>query len=164
MAADSALGGVIEKNGDHLPDKTLEILKAVQAKFQAKPGAEPPGHGGSGGNAGGNGGGNGGGVGNGAGKGGSGHDTQTDGHDTTVGGQAAGVSVTDLGTVKLPDLSGIKAVGGVAPVDLNSLPPAASAADAAIAKAAPAAHVDLTLVGQSVEALTKKLAKLGDGP
>jgi len=115
--------------------------------------------------AGGNGGGNGNGVGNGVGKGGSGHDTATDGHDTTVGGQAAGVSVTDLGAVKLPDLSGIKAVGAVAPVDLNSIPSAASAADAAIAKAAPVAHVDLTLVGQSVEALTKKLAKLGgDGP
>lgn len=150
MAADSALGGVIEKNGDRLPEKTKEILKAVQAKFQSKPGAEHAGQGGNGSN--------------GVGKGGSGHDNSTDGHDTTVGGHAGGVSVTDLGAMKLPDLSGIKAVGGVAPVNLNSIPPAASAADTVIAKGDPAEHVDLTLVGQSVEALTKKVAKLGGGP
>lgn len=151
MAADSALGGVLEKNSDHLPDKTQDILKAVQAKFQSKPGAEHAGQGGNGSN----------GVGN----GGSGTDTSTSGHDTTVGGHDASVSVTDLGAMKLPDLSAIKAVGGIAPVDLTSIPSAASAADAAIAKAAPAAHVDLTLVGQSVDALTKKLAKLvGGGP
>jgi len=149
MAADSALGGVLEKNGDHLPDKTQEILKAVQAKFQSKPGAE---HAGQGGNSS-----------HGVGNGGSGHDTVTGGHDTMVGGHDAGVCVTDFGAVKLPDLTGIKAVGGIAPVDLSSIPSAASAADAAIAKAAPAAHVDLTLIGQSVDALTKKLSKLVGG-
>jgi hypothetical protein len=149
MAADSALGGVLEKNGDHLPDKTQEILKAVQAKFQSKPGAEHAGQGGNGSH----------GVGN----GGSGHDTVTAGHDTMVGGHDAGVCVTDFGAVKLPDLTGIKAVGGIAPVDLSSIPSAASAADAAIAKAAPAAHVDLTLIGQSVDALTKKLSKVVGG-
>ena len=149
MAADSALGGVLEKNGDHLPGKTQEILKAVQAKFQSKPGAEHAGEGGNGSN----------GVGN----GGSGHDTLTGGHDTMVGGHDEGVSVTDLGAMKLPDLSGIKAVGGIAPVDLSSIPSAASAADAVIAKAAPAAQVDLTLIGQSVDALTKKLSKLVGG-
>ena len=151
MAADSALGGVLEKNGDHLPSKTQEILKKVQLKFQSKPGAEHAGEGGNGSQ----------GVGN----GGSGHDTLTGGHDTMVGGHDAGVSVTKLGAMKLPDLSGIKAVGGVAPVDLGSIPSAASAADAVIVKAAPAAHVDLTLIGQSVDALTKKLTKLGgNGP
>ena len=149
MAADSALGGVLEKNGDHLPDKTQEILKAVQAKLQSKPGAEHAGQGGNGSQ----------GVGN----GGSGHDTVTGGHDTMVGGHDAGVCVTDFGAVKLPDLTGIKAIGGIAPVDLSSIPSAASAADAAIAKAAPAAHVDLTLIGQSVDALTKKLSKLVGG-
>jgi len=154
MAADSALGGVLQKNGDHLPDKTQEILKAVQAKFQSKHGADPAGHGGNGGNGG-----------HGVGNAGSGHDTVTGGHDSMVGGHDAGVSITDLGAMKLPDLSGIKAVGGIAPVDPISIPSAGSAADAAIAKAAPAAHVDLTLVGQSVDALTKKLAKLvGGGP
>lgn len=149
MAADSALGGVLEKNGDHLPDKTQEILKAVQAKFQSKPGAEHAGQGGNGSH----------GVGN----GGSGHDTVTGGHDTMVGGHDAGVCVTDLGAMKLPDLTGIKAVGGIAPVDLSSIPTAASTADAVMAKAAPAAHVDLTLIGQSVDALTKKLSKLVGG-
>jgi hypothetical protein len=150
MAADSALGGVLQKNGDHLPDKTQAILKAVQAKFQSKPGAEHAGQNGNGSN----------GVGN----AGSGHDTVTGGHDTMVGGHDTGVSVTDFGAMKLPDLSGIKAVGGMAPADLSSIPSAASSADAVIAKAAPAAHVDLTLVGQSVDALTKKLAKLVGGP
>lgn len=149
MAADSALGGVLEKNGDHLPSKTQEILKKVQVKFQSKPGADHAGEGGNGSN----------GVGN----GGAGHDTLTGGHDTMVGGHDAGAGVTKLGAMKLPDLSGIKAVGAVTPVDLSSIPSAASAADAVIAKAAPAAHVDLTLVGQSVDALTKKLTKLIDG-
>jgi hypothetical protein len=149
MAADSALGGVLEKNGDHLPEKTKAILKEVQAKFQSKPGAEHAGHGGKGSHD--------------VGTGGSGHDTVTGGHDTMVGGQDAGVSVTDLGAVKLPDLSGVKTVGGIAPVDLGSIPPAASAADAVVAAVAPAAHVDLTLIGQSVDALTKKLSKLVGG-
>lgn len=80
-----------------------------------------------------------------------------------VGGHDAGVCVTDFGAVKLPDLTGIKAVGGIAPVDLSSIPTAASTADAVMAKAAPAAHVDLTLIGQSVDALTKKLSKLVGG-
>jgi hypothetical protein len=65
--------------------------------------------------------------------------------------------------MKLPDLSGIKAIGGVAPVDPSSIPSAASTADAVVASAAPAAHVDLTLIGQSVDALTKKLSKLVGG-
>jgi hypothetical protein len=149
MAADSALGGVLEKNGDHLPEKTKAILKEVQAKFQSKHGAEGAGHGGKGSHD--------------MGNGGSGHDTVTGGHDTMVGGHDSGVCVTDLGAVKLADLSGIKAVGGIAPVDLSSIPSAASAADAVIAKVAPAAHVDLTLIGQSVDALTKKLSKLVGG-
>lgn len=149
MAADSALGGVLEKNGDHLPDKTQSILKEVQAKFQSKPGAEHAGQGGNGSH----------GVGN----GGSGHDTANGGHDTMVGGHDAGIGVTDLGAMKLPDLSGIKAVGGIDPVDLSGIPSAASAADAVVAHAAPAAQVDLTLIGQSVDALTKKLTKLIDG-
>ena len=150
MAADSALGGGLEKNGDHLPDKTQEILKAVQAKFQSKPGAEHAGQGGNGSQ----------GVGN----GGSGHDTVTGGHDTMVGGHDAGVCVTDFGAVKLPDLTGIKAVGGIDPVAFDAIPSAADpAADAVTAKAAPAAHVDLTLIGQSIDALTKKLSKLIGG-
>jgi hypothetical protein len=95
MAADSALGGVLEKNGDHLPSKTQEILKKVQVKFQSKPGADHAGEGGNGSN----------GVGN----GGAGHDTLTGGHDTMVGGHDAGAGVTKLGAMKLPDLSGIKA-------------------------------------------------------
>lgn len=150
MAADSALGGVVEKNGDHLPDKTKEILKAVQEKFQSKPGAEHAGQGGNGGQ----------GVGN----GGSGLDSSAVGHDTMVGGHDAGVSVTDLGAMKLPDLSAIKAIGAVAPIEAGSIHAAASAADATVAEAAPAAHVDLTLIGQSVDALTKKLAKIVGGP
>lgn len=149
MAADSALGGVLEKNGDHLPEKTKAILKEVQAKFQSKHGAEHAGHGGKGSHD--------------MGTGGSGHDTVTGGHDTMVGGHDAGVRVTDLGAVKLPDLSGLKAVGAIPPVDLGSIPPAASAADAVVANVAPAAHVDLTLIGQSVDALTKKLSKLVGG-
>ena len=149
MAADSALGGVLEKNGDHLPEKTKAILREVQAKFQSKHGAEGASHGGKGSHD--------------MGSGGSGHDTVAGGHDTMVGGHDSGVCVTDLGAVKLPDLSGIKAVGGIAPVDLSSIPSAASAADAVIAKVAPAAHVDLTLIGQSVDALTKKLSKLVGG-
>ena len=149
MAADSALGGVLEKNWDHLPEKTQAILKQVQAKFQSKPGAEHAGQGGNGNQ----------GVGN----GGSGHDTVTGGHDTMVGGHDAGACVTDFGAMKLPDLSGIKAIGGVAPVDPSSIPSAASTADAVVASAAPAAHVDLTLIGQSVDVLTKKLSKLVGG-
>ena len=149
MAADSALGGVLEKNGDHLPEKTQAILREVQAKFQSKHGADHAGQGGNGSH----------GVGN----GGPGHHKVTDGHDTMVGGHDTSGCVTDLGALKLPDLSGIKAVGGIAPVDLSSIPSAASTADAVIAKAAPAAHVDLTLIGQSVDALTKKLSKLVGG-
>jgi hypothetical protein len=150
MAADSALGGVLEKIGDHLHEKTRAILKEVQAKFQSKHGAAHESHGGTGGHHGGN--------------GGSGHDTLTGGHDTMVGGHDSGVCLTDLGAVKLPDLSWIKAVGGVAPVDPSTIiPSAASAADAVIAKVAPAVHVDLTLIGQSVDALTKKLSKLVGG-
>jgi hypothetical protein len=149
MAADSALGGVLQKNADHLPTKTQELLKTVQVKFQSKPGAEHAGQGGNGSN--------------GAGNGGTGHDTLTGGHDTMVGGHDAGISVTKLGAMKLPDLSGLKAVGAVAPVGLSGIPSAASAADSVIVKAAPAAQVDLTLVGQSVDALTKKITKLGGG-
>lgn len=146
MAADSALGGVLEKNCDHLPEKTQAILKKVIAKFQSKHGADHAGQGDHG-------------VGN----GGPGHDTVTAGHDTMVGGHHGGAGVTDFGAMKLPDLSGIKAVGAIAPVDLSSIPAAASTVDAVIAKAAPAAHVDLTLIGQSVDALTKKLSKLVGG-
>jgi hypothetical protein len=48
-------------------------------------------------------------------------------------------------------------------VSLSGIPSAASAADSVIVKATPAAQVDLTLVGQSVDALTKKITKLGGG-
>ena len=108
MAADSALGGVLEKNGDHLPDKTQEILKAVQAKFQSKHGAENAGHGGNGSNGVGNGG-------TGHDHNTTGHDTVVGGHDTVVGGHDSGVSVTDFGAMRLPDLSGIKALAASPP-------------------------------------------------
>ena len=163
MAADSAIGGVLEKNGDHLPDHTIEKLKEVLEKFQSKPGAEHAGKGGNGDN----GVGNGGTPGNDTLSGGhdslvGGHDSLVGGHDSLVGGSNADYG-HDLGGMKIPDLSGVSAVGGVAPVDLSSIPSAASHADAVIAKAVPAAQVDLTLIGQSVDVLTKKLGKLTGG-
>lgn len=150
MAADSALGGVLEKNADHLPEKTRQILKEVQAKFQSKHGADTTGQSDK--------------DNHGFGHPGAGHDTVNGGHDTMVGGHHdADIDVTDFGVMKLPDLAGLKAVGGLDPVAFDDIPSAAPAADAVIAEAAPAAHVDLTLIGQSIDALTKKLSKLMGG-
>ncbi len=151
MAADSAIGGVLEKNGDHLPEKTRQILKEVQAKFQSKHGADTTGQSDK--------------DNHGFGHSGAGHDKGHGGHDTVVGGHHdADIGITDFGVMKLPDLAGLKAVGGIDPVAFDAIPSAADpAADAVTAKAAPAAHVDLTLIGQSIDALTKKLSKLIGG-
>lgn len=97
-----------------------------------------------------------------------GQDTLSGGHDTMVGGAKASgdasLSVTKLGALKLPDLSSVASVGAVAPVTITGVPAASAAADAAAAKAAlPAAQVDLTLIGQSIDLLTKKMGKMGGG-
>ena len=146
-AAESVLGGVIEKNGDKLPESTIEKLKSVVEKLNANGGRDDV-------------------TGNSLSNGQGSHNgvKETVGHDTVVGGGydslSGGTHDTDLGSLSLPDLSDVHVPGSVAPVD-NSFHASQSNVVEHVETVAVKAttHVDLTLTGSSIAKLTKALSK-----